>query len=85
MLKYTDDLNAVAEALDRGEIVAQDVHIHLGPRLEFVPEAEARRLLNAVELSVYSLPEPVRKERLLELLAEAATVAATYAPPDPSR
>lgn len=82
MLKYTDDLNAVAEAYKRGEVAAEDVHIHLAPRLEFAPEEETRRLLNNLELAVYTLPEPGRKLRVLEILAEGSRVAASYPPPD---
>lgn len=82
MLKYTDDLNAVMEALKRGEVAAEDVHTHLASRLEFTPEAETRRLLNDLEVAVYSLPEPSRQVRIFEILAEAAGVAASHPPPD---
>lgn len=81
MLEYTDDLNAVAEAYKRGEVAAEDVHIHVAPRLEFVPERECRQLLNDLELAVYTLPEPDRKLRILEILAEASRVAAAYPSP----
>lgn len=64
MLKYTDDLNAVTEALKRGEVVAEDVHIHLASGLESAPEAETKRLLNDLELAVYTLPEPGRRLRI---------------------
>ena len=82
MLKYTDDLNAVAEAFKRGEVAAEDVHIHLGPRLEFVPETDVRRFLNDLEIAVYTLPEPRRQAEILEVLSAAAKVAASYRPAD---
>lgn len=80
MLKYSDDLNAVAQAFKNGELAAENVHVHLAPRLESAPEKEARRLLNDLELAVYTLPEPSGKVRILEILEEASRVAA----PNPS-
>lgn len=81
MLEHTDDLNAVAKAYERGEVAAEDVHIHVAPRLELVPDEETRRLLNDLELAVYTLAEPGRKLRVLEILAEASRVAVSYMPP----
>ena len=82
MLKYTDDPDAVAEAFKRGEVTAEDVQIYLGPRLEFVPETDARRLLNDLEIAVYTLSEPSRQARILEVLSEAARVATCHRPAD---
>jgi hypothetical protein len=71
LLKYSDDLAALAEAYKNDEVVAEDLHVHLAPRLEVLPESDSRRLLNDVELASYTLAEPDRRARVLEILAEA--------------
>lgn len=82
MLNFTDNLHAVAEAFKGGEISPEDVHIYMAPRLEHVPEKESRRLLNDLELAVYTLPEPGRRERILEILGDAWRVASSCGRPD---
>lgn len=77
MLKHADDLIAVAEALKQGEVSAEEVHIHLGPRLECASETEVQRILNDLEVAVHTLPEPSRQARILEILAEAAALVAS--------
>ena len=82
MLKYTDDLSTVADAYRRGKVAAENLHIHVAPRLEGVPEQEIRKLLNDLETAVYTLAEPNRQARILDILEEANRVASNYSEPD---
>ena len=76
MLEYTDDLLAVVDAFARGELAPEDLHIQLAARVESLPEALARRLLNDLELAVYTLSEPRRRARIAKIFREAAALVA---------
>ena len=82
MLKRTDDLDAVAKSYKAGELAVEELHVYLAPRLEFVPENEARDLLNDLEVAAHTLAEPGRQVRVLEILEDASRVARDYAAPD---
>lgn len=84
MIRSTDNLVAVAQAFRSGEIPVEELHLHVEPRLERIPERERRRIVNELERAVYTLPEAARRVRLLEILEDAHRLVSALRRPDAS-
>lgn len=77
-MDHSEVLREIATKFSAGKIVADELLLHVEPALRLAAgDAEARRIVNAIEVALFTLNEPRRSAEIMSLLEDAIRLASS--------